>query len=79
LIKEIIYTFDERRKLSDALCDVKEQFYTFRQGRTMSLQRYHELFLAQAEVLERVGVTIEDESLIEAIAGNNLRLLPKPR
>jgi hypothetical protein len=42
----------------------------------MSLQRYHELFLSQAEVLEQVGVTIEDESLIESIATNNLRAVP---
>jgi hypothetical protein len=76
LIKEITYTLEEQRILSDALCDVKEQFYTFKQGRTMSLQRYHELFLAQAEVLDQVGVTIEDESLVEAIATNNLQQVP---
>lgn len=76
LIKELTYTFEERSKLSDALCDVKENFYTFRQGRTMSLQRYHELFLSQVEVLEQVGVTVEDESLVESIAVNNMRAVP---
>jgi Zinc knuckle len=76
LIKEITYTFEERRKLSDALCDVKEHFYTFKQGRYMSLQRYHELFIAQAEVLEQVGVTIEDKGLVQSIAAINLRADP---
>ena len=76
LIKELTYTFEERRKLSDALCDVKEHFYSFKQGKNMSLQRYHELFLAQVEVMEQVGITIEDESLVESIAATNLRKTP---
>jgi hypothetical protein len=76
IIKELTYTFEQRRNLSDALCDVKEQFYTFKQGRTMSLQHYHEFFLSQVEVLEQVGITIEDQSLIDAISANNLRNVP---
>ena len=62
IIKEVTYTFEERRNLADSLCDVKEHFYCFKQGRTMSLQRYHELFLAEVEVMEQVGITIEDDS-----------------
>jgi hypothetical protein len=45
----------------------KEMFYTFKQGKNTSLQRYYELFLRQVEVLEEVGVTIPDESLIQTI------------
>jgi hypothetical protein len=33
IIKMLTYTFEERRKLSDALCEIKEMFYTFRQGK----------------------------------------------
>jgi hypothetical protein len=73
IIKTLTYTFEERRKLSDALCDIKEMFYSFRQGKHQSLQRYHELFLSQVEVLEEVGVTIPDESLVESIAAANGR------
>jgi hypothetical protein len=76
LIKVITYTFEERRKLADALYDVKEQFYCLKQGRTMSLQQYHQLFLSQTEVMEQVGITIENESLVSAIATNNLRVQP---
>ncbi len=76
LIKELTYTFEERSKLSDALCDVKEYFYTFKQGKYMSLQRYYELFLSHVEVMEQVGITIEDESFVEAIAVSNLRQVP---
>ena len=47
IIKTIMYTFEECHKLADTLCDIKEMFYTFRQGKHMSLQRYHELFLGQ--------------------------------
>lgn len=39
----------------------------------MSLQRYHELFLGQVEVLEEVGVTIPYESLVKSIAAANGR------
>jgi hypothetical protein len=42
----------------------------------MSLQRYHELLLAQVEVMEQVGVTIEDKCLVESIATGNLRNVP---
>jgi hypothetical protein len=44
LIKELAYSFEERRKLSDALCNRKEVFYNFKQEKNMSLQRYHALF-----------------------------------
>ena len=73
IIKTLTYTFEERRKLSDALCDLKEMFYTFRQGKNTTLQRYYELFLGQVEVLDEVGITIADESLIQTIAVENGR------
>jgi hypothetical protein len=73
IIKTLTYTFEERRKLADALCEIKEMFYSLRQGKHTSLQRYHELFLGQVEVLEEVGVTIPDESLVESIAAANGR------
>ena len=76
LIKELIFTFEEQRKLSDALCDIKENFYTFKQGKHMTLQRYHELFMIQVEVMEQVWITVEDESLVESIAASNLREIP---
>jgi hypothetical protein len=73
IIKTLTYTFEERRKLADALCEIKEMFYSFSQGKHTSLQRYHELFLGQVDVLEEVGVTIADESLTESIAAMNGR------
>ena len=33
-------------------------FYKLRQGKYMRLERYHELFLAQVDVMNEVGVTI---------------------
>jgi hypothetical protein len=57
--------------LVDVLTDVKENFYGFRQGRYMSLQRYHELFLAQVQVLDDVGVSIADEVLVNQVAVTN--------
>ena len=68
IIKRLTYTFEERRKLADALNDVKEGFYTLRQGRHTSLQRYHELFLAQVQVMDEVGVSIADEALLNQVA-----------
>jgi hypothetical protein len=57
----------------DALCEIKEMFYSFKQGKHTSLQRYYELFLGQFEVIEQVRVTIPDESLMESIAASNGR------
>lgn len=76
IIKTLLHTFEERRKLSDALAEVKSKFYSFKQGRSMSLQRYHELFLAQVEVLDQVGVTIADEALVNRIADANGHFVP---
>jgi hypothetical protein len=78
IIKTLTYTFEERRKLADALCKIKEMFYSFRrQGKHMSLQQYHDLFLGQeVVVLDKVGVTStipDDESLVESVAAANGR------
>ena len=71
IIKRLTYSFEECCFLADALTDVKENFYGFRQGRYMSLQRYHELFLAQVQVLDEVGVSIANEALVNDIAIRN--------
>jgi hypothetical protein len=71
IIKRLTYSFEERRMMADALTDVKENFYGFRQGRYMPLQCYHELFIAQVQVLDEVGVSIADQALINKIAETN--------
>ena len=76
IIRSLIHTFEENRKLSDAIMDVKEKFYKFYQGRHMTLERYHELFLAQVEVLDEVGITIEDDALVMAVGEQNGREVP---
>ena len=76
IIRSLIHTFEENRKLSDAIMDVKEKFYKFYQGRHMTLEQYHELFLAQVEVPDEVGITSEDEVLVEEVAGENGRVEP---
>ena len=73
IIWSLIHTFEENRKLSDAIMDVKGKFYKFYQGRHMSLERYHELFLAQVEVLDEVGITVEDDALVTEVAHQNGR------
>jgi hypothetical protein len=66
-----MYSFEERCKLVDALTDVKEKYYSFWQGKYMSLQCYHELFLAQVQVMDEVGVTIANEALVQQVAMSN--------
>ena len=68
LICSLLYTFEERRKLADGLSDVKMAFYKLRQGKYMKLERYHEIFLAQVEMLDEVGGTIPDTTLIQHVA-----------
>ena len=67
IIKTLMYTFKEWHKLANALCNIKEMFYSFHQGKNTSLQCYYELFLGQVEVCKEVGVTIVDKSLVESI------------
>ena len=40
IIKTLTYTFEEWHKLVDALCNIQEMFYSLRQGKHTSLQRY---------------------------------------
>ena len=42
----------------------------------MSLQCYHELFVSQVEVLDKIRVTFTDESLLEYVAVQHGQLLP---
>ena len=76
IIHSLIHTFEENRKLSNAIMDVKEKFYKFYQGRYMTLEQYHELFLAQEQVLDEVGITIEDDALVLEIGEQNGRVIP---
>jgi hypothetical protein len=73
IIKTLTYAFEERRKLVDALCEIKKMFYAFKQGTHMPLQQYHDQFQGQVAVLDKVGVTIADESLVESVAAQNGR------
>ena len=68
LIRFLLHTFEERCKLADGLSDVKMAFYKLRQGKYMKLERYHEIFLAQVEVSDKVGVTIGDTALVQHVA-----------
>ena len=42
----------------------------------MTLELYHELFLAQVEVLDEVGITVEDDALVMEVAEPNGRDMP---
>ena len=68
LICSLLHTFEERRKLADSLSDVKMAFYKLCQGKYMKLECYHEIFLAQVEVSDKVGVTITDTALVQHVA-----------
>ena len=76
LICSLLHTFEEHLKLADALSDVKMAFYKLRQGKYMKLERYHENFLAQVEVLDEVGVSIADTTLIQQVVEQHGRGVP---
>ena len=76
LIRSLLHTFEERRKLVDGLSDVKMAFYKLRQGKYMRLEQYHELFLAQMDVMNEVGVTIADTALVQHMAEQYGRAAP---
>ena len=76
LIRSLLHTFEEHRKLADGLSDVKMAFYKLCQGKYMKLERYNEIFLAQVEVLDEVGVTIPDTALIQQVVEQHGRGIP---
>ena len=76
LIRSLLHTFEECRKLADALSDVKRAFYKLRQGKYMKLERYHEIFLAQVKVLDEVVVSIADTTLIQQVVEQHGRGAP---
>ena len=76
LICSLLHTFEECRKLADGLSDVKMAFYKLHQGKYMKLERYHEIFLAQVEVLDEVGVTIPNTAIIQQAAEQHGRGVP---
>ena len=76
LIRSLLHTFEERCKLADGLLDMKMAFYKLRQGKYMKLEQYHEIFLAQVEVLDKVGVSIPDTTLIQQVAEQHGRGVP---
>ena len=68
LICYLLHTFEECQKLADGLSDLKMAFYKLRQGKYIKLEHYHEIFLAQVEVLDEVGVTVADMALVQHVA-----------
>ena len=76
LIRSLLHTFEEHHKLADGLSDMKMGFYKLRQGKYMKLECYHEIFLAQVEVLDEVGITIADTALVQHIAEQHGRGVP---
>ena len=73
IIKTLTCTFEERMKLADSLCDVREQFHTMKQGGHQSLQRHHELFTSHVQVMEEVGATMPDSGPVNEVAADNGR------
>ena len=69
LIKTILYSFEEASHEEDELMLMKRAFFSFTQGNNMSLQRYYELTLGHAAVLEELGVTISDVVIAIEVAG----------
>ena len=71
IIKQLTYSFEDRHKLSDALCDVMEGFYKLRQGDHEMLQDYYEQFKSHVGVMDEVGVVFAGSSLVGEVALSN--------
>ena len=72
-------SFEEWRKLSNDLNEIKRNFYKLYQGKYIKLECYHEVLQAQVEVMEELEITIKDEALVKAVAQEyGTREIPKP-
>ena len=72
IIKQLTYSFEDRRKLADALCEVKEGYYRMRQGEHKTLQD-HERFKNHMAMMEEVGASFANTIHIGEIALKNGR------
>ena len=71
IIKAILYSFEQARYQEDELMSIKTTFYTFKQGNSMSLQRYYELFVRHVTVMDEVGISISNNATVYTIAQEN--------
>jgi chorismate mutase len=76
IIKTITYNFEERRNLVDAVGEVKEKFYVFKQGQHTTLQRHYEAFDCLLSVMNEVGIDIVDPIVLSTVAANNGHAAP---
>ena len=68
IIKLILYSFEEASHKEDELNNLKRTFFLFQQGNNMTLHRYHELYVGQVTVLDKLGVTIANIAMAIKIA-----------
>jgi hypothetical protein len=67
IIKKVTHTFEEQRKTNEALCELKENFYTYQQKPGMTLKRFYEGFLDLLEVLKSVEAHIVDDGPLREV------------
>ena len=50
--------------MSGALTEIKASFFKLHQKRKMKLEKYHELFQVQVDVLNEIRITIEEKCVV---------------
>ena len=71
IIKQLTFSFKDHKKLSDALCDVKEGFYWMKQGEHESLQDFYKQCKNHVTMMDEVGAIFADDSLVGQVAMMN--------
>eukprot|EP00934_Nitzschia_sp_Nitz4_P008987 Nitzschia sp. Nitz4//scaffold353_size16344//11151//16190//NITZ4_008865-RA/size16344-processed-gene-0.13-mRNA-1//1//CDS//3329548925//8977//frame0 len=73
IIEKVLHTFEARQKIDVALDEIEEAYYLLKQGKDTPLQKFHETFKGQVQVMEDVGITFANQALVDAIAKANGR------
>ena len=71
IIKQLTYSLEDCKKLSDALCDLREGFYQMRQGKYKSLKDFYEQLKNHVTMMDEVGAIFADDSHVGQVAMMN--------
>ena len=68
IVKVLTYTVEESLFQPDSNMVLKERFYSFKQMRGVTLQKYYEMFMTQVAVMDEMGIQLHDERVAEQYA-----------
>lgn len=70
IIRNVMSNIEEYRNTADTLCEALECFFAFKLWRDETLQQYHDRFISQNQVIDRVGGNVVLQGLTNVVAAD---------